>query len=53
MVETVYCYPFLWFPKKINGKWYWLRKVTKKMEYQKVCIGIDVSYRLIKTTYIL
>ena len=48
---TSYKQAFLWLPKKINGKWHWLTRVTIIREYQTVCIGSDISNRLVKETY--
>lgn len=35
---------FLWMPKKINGKWYWLRNVYAHTEYQMINVGGNLAY---------
>ena len=35
-------YAFMWFPKKINNKWYWFKPYTVVEMYQKdyyVCVS--------------
>lgn len=36
----------LWIPKKINGKWYWLRKVWKYTDIIEMVVeGNVVNYK--------
>lgn len=41
---------FLWLPKRINGKWYWLKKVYAHTESQLVTIGGQITFSQ-HTTY--
>ena len=39
----IYSKKFLWIPKKIDGKWYWLRTITIQTKYNTMCIGNRVT----------
>lgn len=38
-----YSEKFLWLPKKINGKWYWLRKVSIETKTVFMSIGGKIT----------
>ena len=44
---------FLWLPKKINGKWYWLKKVMMQTDYHHMNIGGKTTYVTRKKYYLV
>lgn len=34
---------FLWIPKKIDGKWYWLKEITVQTKTDLMSIGGNVT----------
>ena len=44
---------FLFLPKKIEGRWYWLRTVTLRRKWEIILTGKFATKRLVKEEYIL
>lgn len=44
---------FLFLPKKIDDKWYWLRKVFVKTEYQLISTGHFTEEKIVSNEYYL
>lgn len=38
-VKVIYRIKFLWFPRKINNRWYWLRNVSKRMRKRNIVMN--------------
>jgi hypothetical protein len=44
---------FLYLPKKIHGKWFWLRKITEIVTTQRCVVNGEVQSIIIKKEYYL
>ena len=42
---------FLWLPKKINGNWYWLRKVKYECTERFITVDGKVCIQLFRKYY--